>query len=57
MHSGLENQTALKSIHRACKVQWTWYGPKDATWEHEDAIWEEYPHLFEDFGNLADMCT
>jgi hypothetical protein len=20
------------------KVQWTWYGPKDATWEHEDAM-------------------
>jgi hypothetical protein len=31
------------------KVQWTWYGPEDATWEHEDAMWEEYPHLFEDF--------
>jgi hypothetical protein len=31
------------------KVQWTWYGPKDATWEHEDAIWVEYPHLLEGF--------
>ena len=31
------------------KVQWTWYEPKDATWEHEDAMWAEYPHLFEDF--------
>jgi hypothetical protein len=31
------------------KVQWTWYGPEDATWEHEDAMQEEYPHLFEDF--------
>jgi hypothetical protein len=20
------------------KVQWTWYSPKDATWEHEDAM-------------------
>jgi hypothetical protein len=20
------------------KVHWTWYGPKDATWEHEDAM-------------------
>jgi hypothetical protein len=31
------------------KVQWTWYSPKDATWEHEDTIQETYPHLFEDF--------
>jgi hypothetical protein len=23
------------------KVQWTWYGPEDATWEHEDAMQEE----------------
>jgi hypothetical protein len=37
------------------KVQWTWYGPKDATWEHEDAMGEKYPHLFEDFRNLVDM--
>jgi hypothetical protein len=35
------------------KVQWTWYGPEDATWEHEDAIRTKYPHLFEDFGNLV----
>jgi hypothetical protein len=28
------------------KVQWTWYGPEDATWEHEDAMQAEYPHLF-----------
>ena len=35
------------------KVQWTWYGPEDATWEHEDAMQAEYPHLFEDFGNLV----
>jgi hypothetical protein len=31
------------------KVQWTWYGPEDATWEHEDAMQVEYPHIFEDF--------
>jgi hypothetical protein len=31
------------------KVKWTWYGPKDATWEHEDEMWAEYPHRFEDF--------
>jgi hypothetical protein len=31
------------------KVQWTWYGPEDATWEHKDAMQAEYPHLFEDF--------
>jgi hypothetical protein len=31
------------------KVQWTWYIPEDATWEHEDAMREEYPYLFEDF--------
>ena len=31
------------------KVQWTWYGPEDTTWKHEDAMQEEYPHIFEDF--------
>ena len=36
------------------KVQWTWYGPEDATWEHEDVMWVEYPHLFENFEKLAD---
>jgi hypothetical protein len=28
------------------KVQWTWYGLEDATWEHEDAMREEYPYRF-----------
>jgi hypothetical protein len=23
---------------RLVKVQWTWYGPENATWEHEDAM-------------------
>jgi hypothetical protein len=25
------------------KVQWTYYGPKDATWDHEETMREEYP--------------
>jgi hypothetical protein len=36
------------------KVQWTWYGLEDATWEHEDVMWAEYPHVFENFEKLAD---
>ena len=35
------------------KVQWTWYGPEDATWEHADVMRAEYPHLFENFEELA----
>ena len=38
---------------RLVKVQWTWYGREDATWEHEDAMRAEYSHLFEDFENLV----
>jgi DUF438 domain-containing protein len=37
------------------KVQWTWYSPKDVTWEHEDVMRVEYPHLFENFEKLADI--
>jgi hypothetical protein len=28
------------------KVQWTWYGAEDATWEHEDAMRTEYTRIF-----------
>jgi hypothetical protein len=51
--TGKENSSWNRAIGLV-KVQWTWYGPKDVTWEHEDAMRAEYPHLFEDFGNLVD---
>jgi len=31
------------------KVQWSWYSPEDATWEHEDAMRAEYSQCFEYF--------
>jgi hypothetical protein len=31
------------------KVQWRWYGPKDATWEHEDSMRAEYLHILKYF--------
>jgi hypothetical protein len=31
------------------KVQWTYYGPEDATWEHEETMQEEYPQFFVNF--------
>jgi hypothetical protein len=41
-------------VIKLVKVQWTWYSPEDATWEHEDVMWAEYLHLFENFEKLAD---
>jgi hypothetical protein len=46
----LQNQSIL-----LVKVQWTWYSPEDATWEHEDSMWEEYSHRVKDFENLVDV--
>jgi hypothetical protein len=40
---------------RLVKVQWTWYVPEDATWEHEDSMWEKYLLLFEYFEHLMDV--
>jgi hypothetical protein len=37
------------------KIQWTWYGPEDERWEHENVMQAKYPHLFEDFENLTDV--
>jgi hypothetical protein len=34
------------------KVQWTCYGPKDATWEHEENTWEEYLQIFVNFEEI-----
>ena len=36
------------------KVQWTWYGPEDVTWEHEEVMRAEYLHLFANFERLAE---
>jgi hypothetical protein len=36
------------------KIQWTWYDPEDATWEHEEVTRAEYLHLFENFERLAE---
>jgi hypothetical protein len=38
----LQNQ-----IKELINVQWTCYGPKDATWEDEYAMWAEYSQHFE----------
>jgi hypothetical protein len=31
------------------KVQWTCYGPEDATWEHEENMWAKYPQILDNF--------
>jgi hypothetical protein len=36
------------------KVQWNCYGPKYATWEHEETMQEEYPqNIFNFEGNRS----
>jgi hypothetical protein len=35
------------SIIEMVKVQWTYYGPEDATWDIEYAMRVEYPQIFE----------
>jgi hypothetical protein len=49
VHIGSKIQAASESRIGLVKVQWTYYNPEDATWEHEDAMREEYPHIFEYF--------
>ena len=29
-----------------CRVQWSWHGVEEATWEREDALKKKFPHLF-----------
>jgi hypothetical protein len=31
------------------KVQWTCYGPEEATWEQKETMQEEYPQIFANF--------
>jgi len=34
---------------RLVNIQWTCFGPKDASWEHEETMREEYTHMFLNF--------
>jgi hypothetical protein len=43
----VNNCTRLKST--LVNVQWTCYGPLDATWENEENMREEYSHIFYSF--------
>jgi hypothetical protein len=56
VHTGLEDQEAPELSHRASKGPMDWYGPKDATWEHEDAMRKNtriFLNIFENFdGNM-----
>jgi len=31
------------------KIQWTYYGFEETTWENEEAMQEAYPQIFENF--------
>jgi hypothetical protein len=31
------------------KFQWSFYGPKYATWEHGENMWVEHPQMFDSF--------
>jgi hypothetical protein len=48
-HPGPESQSAQEKSIGMVKVQWTYYSPEDATWEHEETMWEEYPQIFVNF--------
>jgi hypothetical protein len=33
-------------IIKMCKVQWSYHGEDEATWEHEEELRADYPELF-----------